>query len=295
MSKHIDQYLKELRKALADSDRATVQDAVADAHEHLYTAFAALLETDPELDDAEAFEQITAEYGSPEEIAAAYQQAEVFLAPYQTASKKSDRGWIGRFFSIYGDSRAWGSFLYMVIALITGTLFFCWAVIGVSLSLSLALFIFGLPFSLVFLLSVQGFGLMEGRIVEGLLGERMPRRPLFFPKEGRLIERLLLFLKDKRTWLTLLYLIFQLPIGVIYIFIWSFLVAGGIGMIAAPFVQEMSNVAVITLNSGPYLIPGALMPFWIIGGVLVVTIFLHLAKAVGKVHGKYAKFMLVAD
>ena len=252
---NIDQYLKALKKALTGSDPATIQDAVADAHEHLYTALGAMQAEGTDLDEEAALEQIIAEYGSPKEIAAAYEQVESYLTPYQVSRKKTNEHWMARFFGIFADSRAWGSFLYMVIALITGTLFFSWAVVGLSLSLSLALFIFGLPFSILFLLSVQGLGLLEGRIVEGLLGERMPRRPLFFPKEGRFIERLGLYLKDKRTWLSLLYLILQLPIGVIYIFIWSFLVAGGLGLIAMPFVQEMANVPVITTGAGVFYMP----------------------------------------
>ena len=291
----IDQYLKGLRKALADSDRATIQDAVADAHEHLYTALSAMQAEDPDLDEEEALAQIIAEYGSPEEIADAYQQVEHYLTPYQAQAKKPNENWMARFFGIYTDPRAWGSFLYMVIAIITGSLYFSWALAGISTGLVLALFIFGLPFTLIFLLSVQGLGLLEGRIVEGLLGERMPRRPIFFPKEGRIIDRLVIYLKDKRTWLNLLYMVLQLPIAVIYILFWTFLVGAGLGLIAAPFVQEMMNIPVIHTNAGEFYLPYGTMPFSVITGVLILTVFMHLAKGFGKLHGKYAKWMLVAD
>jgi hypothetical protein len=291
----IDQYLNALKKALAGSDPATIQDAVADAHEHLYTALNAMQAEDTDLKEEAALESIIAEYGSSEEIAAAYEQIEDFLTPYQAIPRKSNEHWMARFFGIFADSRAWGSFLYMVIALITGTLFFSWAVTGITTSLSLALFIFGLPFSLVFLLSVQGLGILEGRVVEGLLGERMPRRPLFFPKEGRIIDRLVAYLSDKRTWLSLLYLILQLPIGVIYIFVWSFLVGLGLGLIGMPFVQEIANIPVITTGAGVFYMPYWMMPLSVISGVLVLTAFMHLAKGIGKLHGKYAKWMLVAD
>ncbi len=292
---NIDQYLKALRKALAGSDRATIQDAVADAHEHLYTALSAMQADNPGLGEEEALARIIAEYGSPEEIAAAYQQVEVYLTPYQAAGKKTNGHWMARFFNIFADPRAWGSFLYMVIAMVTGSLYFGWAVAGIATSLSLALFIFGLPFSLVFLLSVQGLGLLEGRIVEGLLGERMPRRPLFFPKEGRFIERLGAYLKDKRTWLNLLYMILQLPIAVIYIVVWTVMVGIGLSLIAAPFAQEMLNIPVIYTGSVAYYIPYWTMPLSVIGGVLILTVFMHFARGIGKVHGKYAKWMLVTD
>jgi hypothetical protein len=296
INKIIQLYLEDLKKAMTGSDSATIQDAVADAHEHLHTALNAMQENDPELLEKDALQSIMAEYGSPEEIAAAYQQAEFYLEPYQPVARKSNgNGWLARFFNIFADSRAWGSFLYMVIAIITGTLFFSWVVTGLSLSLSLALFIFGLPFSVLFMLSVQGLGLLEGRIVEGLLGIRMPRRPLFFPREGKWINRLGLYLKDKRTWLSLVYLVLQLPLGVIYIVVWTFLVGLGLGLIAMPFVQEIANVPVIYTNAGEFYLPYTLMPVSVIGGILVLTIFMHLAKGIGKLHGKYAKWMLVAD
>ena len=295
MNKQIEQYLNELRKALVGSDPATVQDAVADAHEHLHTALSAMQADSPDLDEAEALAEIIAEYGAPEEIAAAYEQVETFLTPYQVAGKKPNGHWLAQFFSIYADPRAWGSFLYMVIALITGTLFFTWAVTGLSLSLTLALFIFGLPFSVLFLLSVQGLGVLEGRVVEGLLGERMPRRPLFFPREGKMIDRLLAYLKDKRTWMSLLYLVLQLPIGVVYIFVWTFLIGLGLALIAMPFVQEIANIPVINTHAGAFYLPYWMMPLSVIGGVIVLTIFFHLAKGIGKLHGKYAKWMLVAE
>ena len=291
----IDQYLNALKKALAGSDRATIQEAVADAHEHLYTALSDMQADNPDLEAEAALEGIIAEYGSAEEIAAAYQQAEDYLMPYQAKPRKTNSHWMARFFGIFGDARAWGSFLYMVISIITGTLFFSWAVTGIATSLSLALFIFGLPFSLLFLLSVQGLGVLEGRIVEGLLGERMPRRPLFFPKEGRIIDRLAAYLSDKRTWLNLLYLILQLPIGVIYIIVWTFLVGLGLSLIAAPFVQEILNFPVIHAGSTEIWLSYWMMPFLVIAGVLILTVFMHLAKGIGKVHGKYAKWMLVAD
>jgi hypothetical protein len=57
--------------------------------------------------------------------------------------------------------------------------------LGIAISISFSLFIFGLPIAIFFLYSVRGFALLEGRIVEALLGVRMPRRPLFYPKEGK--------------------------------------------------------------------------------------------------------------
>jgi len=80
---------------------------------------------------------------------------------------------------VLADPRAYTALLYMLLSLATGTLYFTWAVTGISLSLGLAILIIGIPFAILFFASVRGISLVEGRVVEALLGERMPRRPLY--------------------------------------------------------------------------------------------------------------------
>ena len=52
-------------------------------------------------------------------------------------------------------------------------------VTGLSLSLGLLILIVGIPLTVLFFGSVRGLALLEGRLVEALLGERMPRRPRY--------------------------------------------------------------------------------------------------------------------
>jgi uncharacterized membrane protein len=296
MNKRIDQYLNQLKTQMTDCDKATIQDALADAQEHLITALANRVEDAPNQAEEELLEGIIAEYGTPEEIAAAYKQAEIYLTPYVAASGKSNgRGFFSRFFGIYSDPTAWGSVLYMVVALITGILYFSWVTVGAATTLSFSLFLFGIPLAVLFLLSVQGLGLLEGRLVEGLLGVRMPRRPIYFPKDKKWFDRLKLYLSDRQTWLGLLYMLLQLPVGVLYFTVAVTVISLGVAFMAAPFIQEMLNMPVVSLGSGVYYIPGWAMPFTILLGVFLLTGFMHLAKGIGKIHGGYAKRLLVAD
>ncbi|HAY84051.1 MAG TPA: hypothetical protein DCY42_03740 [Chloroflexi bacterium] len=296
MTKRIDQYLDELKTQMADCDKATIQDALADAHEHFSTALSILQAEDPSLNEDQALQKIIAEYGSPEEIAAEYQQVEFYLKPYSSRRSGSEaRGPFARFFGIFIDPAAWGSFLFMVIALITGVLYFSWVTTGAALALSFSLFLFGVPLAVLFLLSLQGLGWLEGRMVEGLLGVRMPRRPIFFPTEEKWLDRLKLYLTDKRTWMTMVYLVLQLPFGILYIIIWSAIVAYSLVLIATPFVQDVFGLPIIHYGTGYYFLPTSYYPFAMLMGVVSLTAFMHLAKWIGKIHGKYAKFMLVAD
>jgi len=179
--------------------------------------------------------------------------------------------------------------------LITGTLYFTWVTSGVAIALSFSLFLFGIPLAVLFLLSVLGLGLLEGRLVEGLLGMRMPRRPIYFPKEEKWLDRLQMYLADRQTWFTMIYMFLQLPLGVLYFSVAISVIALGLAFIAIPFVQEMMNIPVIFLGGEYFYVPGWAMPFSILFGIILITAFMHLAKGVGKIHAMYAKRLLVAD
>jgi hypothetical protein len=50
--------------------------------------------------------------------------------------------------------------------------------------------IIGIPFAILFLGSVRVLSLVEGRIVETMLGERMPRRPLYTARGKGWVDRI---------------------------------------------------------------------------------------------------------
>ena len=69
-------------------------------------------------------------------------------------------------------------------ALATGILYFTFAITGSMMSIGLAILIIGIPFFLLFIGTARLLALAEGRIVESLLGTRMPRRPVFGMRAG---------------------------------------------------------------------------------------------------------------
>ena len=68
----IDEYLKQLRAALAGEDPALIQDALYDAEEYLRAELAA----HPDKSESDMLELIASTYGAPEEVAAAYRDNE---------------------------------------------------------------------------------------------------------------------------------------------------------------------------------------------------------------------------
>jgi hypothetical protein len=296
MIKSIEEYLIQLKKELEGSDLSTIQDALADAEEHLRTALDNALENQPSISKTDALQPIVEKYGAPDEIAIAYREIETLVQPTLATSRHpNNRNFLARFFGIYAEPKAWGALLYMIISLLTGTVFFTWTITGISLSLSFALFIFGLPLIAFFLISIRGLALVEGRIVEALLGVRMPRRPLFFSRNLHWRERLKIHLTDKYTWLVSAYMLLMLPLGVLYFTLFTILITFSLAIIATPITELILNLPLIYINDVAYRTPPELIPMVALAGLILITATMHLAKSIGKLHGSLAKTMLVTE
>jgi len=316
MANSIEQYLAELKKALNKSDRATIQDALSDAEEYLRTALNSAREKDPAVPEAEALAAIIARYGAPAEVAAAYKEIEsrtpsafngvspkaavspampapAAAAPIAAVAAVS-RPFYTRFFGVFGDARAWGGLLYLIFALGTGIIFFTWAVTGLSLSFGLLVLIIGIPIFALFLLSVRGIALVEGRLVEALVGVRMPRRPLFSRRDIGWWQKVKNLFAERQTWTTIIYMLLQMPLGIIYFTVIVAFISTSVWLIARPFV-ELAGIPAFIIGDYGYFTPGWLVPFSIIGGVLLITVTMHLAKYTARLHGHFAKVMLVRE
>lgn len=285
----IEAYLIELRAALAGADPALVQDAVYDAEDYLRSSAAENGGT------PEAVAAAIDAYGSPAEIAAAYSQTEVTVtaALRRPAPKRSGNPFM-RFFGIVADPGAWGALFYMVMSLVTGILYFVVAVLGFSLSTGLMVLIVGIPLALLFISAVRAISFAEGRIVEGLLGQRMPRRPqIATGANGPLFERLKSWLVDYRTWTTMLYMVLMLPLGITYFVIAVLSLAMSFGVFMVPIAQWIFNTPIIRFGEWGLLIDPWEAPLWFAAGLLGGFVTLWIAKGIGYLHGMYAKIMLV--
>lgn len=293
MFKTMEEYLDALKNEMKDADPALVQDAQSDAREHLTLALKAAKEKQADISDADALNSIIDEYGTPEETASAYKEVERRTSP-ALAQPAKQQSILGRFFGVYVDPRAWGALLYMLIAFVTGVFYFTWAVTGVSVSISFLIFIFGFPLALFFLISVRGLALLEGRLVEALLGIRMPRRPLFSHQGMQWMDRLKALVTDKTTWMMLVYMLLQFVLGTAYFVVLVTVLSFSLTAMAFPVVQDFFGQGMY-IGSVRYIFPQWTYPLWVIGGFLLWTIFMNIARGVGQLHGKLAKWMLVSE
>ena len=320
----IAEYLEQLRAALAGADPAMIQDALYDAEEYLRSELA----EQAGKSEAEVIAGVAGSYGAPEEVAEIYRETEVTVnralraprpvprsapalvvasvaaagdvpagqAPAGVAvpAPVPPRSLLARFFGVALDPYTYGALFYMLLSLATGIFFFTWVVTGLSLSLSLLILIIGIPILLLFLGSVRVLSLVEGRLVETMLGVRMPRRAAYTDRSQGWLQRIGAMFSDGRTWLTMMYFLLMLPLGIVYFTVAVTLLATSLGLIFGPAAGQISGVPVGIWIDGVNVANS----FWLwpvsmgMGGLLLF-ITLHVARGIGKLHGAVAKHLLV--
>lgn len=292
--KTIREYLDRLRLELRGADPAMIQDALYDAEEHLRAELA----EHPQLDEAAVLAKVATSYGAPDEVAEIYRvkegEVEQALRPRRVLPL-AEKSFISKFFGIAIDPRAYAALFYMVLAMATGIFYFTWVVTGLSLSAGFAILIIGVPFIVLFFATVRALSFVEGKIVEAMLGVRMPRRQLYVDHELSIWQRIGAMFSDPRTWSTLFYMLLMLPLGIIYFSIVTVGMSLALGFIAAPFLHLFGLPGGIIINDSSDLFVTA--PFWMplvfVAGVLLLFGMLHVAKVIGHLHGQLAKHLLV--
>ncbi len=288
----IERYLDALKDELRDDEPALIQAAVTNTRTRLFMALIAAVRNTSDMSLSDAMDSVAAEHGSPHETISAYRAAQ----DRTLAAKKEgtmELSTLGRIFGVYGDPRTWRALLFMLLSLVTGIVYFTWAVTGLSLSLSFLILVIGVPFAILFLLSVRGLAWLEAWLVGALLGVGIESRPLFPSAAVNWLQRSKALLADKRTWLALLYLVLQMPLGVIYFTLAVTLLAVSLVLMAAPFLQVWLHFPVINIDNRAIFLPPEALALMGIGGLTLLTATMHLIRGVGDLHGRYAKALLV--
>ncbi|MDH5706436.1 MAG: sensor domain-containing protein [Candidatus Aminicenantes bacterium] len=293
MYKKIEEYLNQLKRELSGSDLALIQDALSDAEEHFRTALEETVEKTPGISEEEALQPLVERYGAPAEVASAYKEIESRARPALAISEtRAVRTQRVKFFGVVTNAKAWGAFLYFLLSGITGCIFGMWALLGTAVSFFTLILIIGLPVTGLFLLSIRGIALVEGRIVEALLGLRMPRRPLFVPKDMSWGEKFKALIADSHTWKALAYMILRFPLGLLYFVITAGITSFSLKYFLYPLWYWGLDRPLITFSQEVYP-PVWSIPLISAAGIIMLPLILHLAKSAGKIQGRFAKFMLV--
>ena len=289
----VNAYLRQLRAALKGAPAGLISDALADCEDHLNSEIA----QNPDLTEPQILAAVVETYGTPAEIAEEYRDMEHTIStPFPQPEARDERRF--GFFNVVSDPRTYGALLYMLLALPTGIFYFVWSVVGISLSLAFAILIIGVPFALLFVASIRVLSHVEGRIVEALLGVRMPRRLPASPSADEGIwAKIKEAFSDIRTWSSLIYMLLRLPLGVAYFVIGVVGLALSIGVTGGSVYSLITGESHIQISDAPYLqhflhtAPGLMV--LALCGILLFFLVLHVARAIGWIHGKIAEALLV--
>ena len=297
----IPEYLEHLRRSLAGADPALIHDALYDAEEYLRSELA----ENPGRSEAEVIAAVASSYGAPEEVADIYRDTETTVqTALRTPPPRDRRSVLARFFGVFADPRANASLFYMLLSLATGVFYFCWVITGFSIGLGLSITIIGIPLLILFFGSVRVLSLVEGRIVEVMLGERMPRRPLYTVRGRSLWQRIGDMFTDPRTWSTLLYFVLMLPLGIVYFTLAVSLLATSVSCIITPLMVwtgmattnlQINGWHMLHVDNGiaSTSLSGWSLPLVLVGGILLLFATMHIARGIGRLHGLLAKHLLV--
>ncbi len=287
-------YLAELQRALKGAPRGLIADALADCEEHLNMEIA----QNPDMDEAAVMASVVETYGSPQEIAEEYRDMEATISTPFPKQPEMESGRPSGFFSVISDPRTYGALLYMLLSLVTGIFYFTWTVVGISITAGTSVLIIGIPLALVFLMSFRMLSHVEGRIVESLLGVRMPRRlPVAPASDEKVWTRIKDALSDVRTWTSMLYLLLMLPLGIVYFVLGVVGISVSLGISGASIYSLITNQSHVQITDLPVLdhlfhtAPGLML--LAVVGIVLFFLVLHMARLIGWVHGKIAEGLLV--
>jgi hypothetical protein len=224
-------------------------------------------------------------------------EASLTSGPFPTSELPPEERHYG-FFNVLTDPHTYGALIFMLLALPTGIFYFTWTVVGLSLSFAFAILIIGIPFALLFIGSIRVLAHVEGRIVEALLGVRMPRKlPPVNAGDETIWTRIKDALTDVRTWSSMFYLLLRLPLGIAYFVLAVVGLAMSIGITGGAITGLLTGHVYFQMGDNPYLqhfvqtAPGLLV-FAIIG-MLLFFVVLHIARGVGRLHARIAEVLLV--
>ena len=287
-------YFDRLAAAFAGADPAVAQDATYDAQEFLAAEREALgVDPSDSEHDAELVSRLRQGFGEPAEVVESYRATEAKVAAALAQPRAQPFATSGdQIFGVFVEPYTYGALIFMLLSLPIGLLYFTWAMLGVSMSIGLSLLIFGFLFFLFFMSTVRAVALVECRIVETLLGERMPRRPQVVAPTGSWLDKVKFWVTDGRTWMTILYMLLRLPLGIVYFVVTTFLLVLALALLVAPFAQLFFAYPIVHILDQSYYLPLWAFPILWMAGAFDLLLLAHLVRATGRAHAKMAKAML---
>lgn len=309
-SQVIGRYLSQLAAAASGLDAALVNDMLADAEQHLWNA----------VSEGVPAEQAVADFGDPKDVVAGYlstdrsrkqppaaTQAAIAVPPAQADEPPPAaprRGLLALpVLGVWFDRYAWGALALFLIGLLLGTVYFKIVLTWLVLSLGTMILIIGFPLLVGLLGFCRIVGLGHGRMIEFLTGVRMPRRtaPVAGGASVTFWGRIKLWLSDGRSWLSVAFLLGNMPVSLLLFFVFFALTSISVAMTFAPLSACLIPEA--WGHSGTHFVFGSWsgdhlpLPLALLSAALGLALFtgtLWLAKGCGWLYAQVVKAIQVS-
>jgi hypothetical protein len=210
-------------------------------------------------------------------------------------------------FGIWAHPLAWRSVGYLLISFIFATVFFTLVFTGVSLSVSLIPVLVGLPLLAATLAMARVLTVFNGRLIEAMLGIRMPRRGGPAVRHGTgVIPTIVAWLTDIRSWLATAFWIGNFPVALAVFIFMVTLLSVGVSLLFAPLATLVPEHAGIHIRPGARIqllgtdyiadpitgrlpVPPSVYALMSVVGFLLLTATLWLSRAVAWLYGQVVK------
>lgn len=196
-----------------------------------------------------------------------------------------------KFFHVILEPQTYFNILYLVISFPLGAAYFSFLLLGLSLGLSLFITLLGIPILIGMLFAWWSLLVFERKIIIILLSKRLPKiQTRMHAKKYTFWQNISLHLTDSLTWRGLIYLFLRFPLG-----IFSFLLVFSLLSITLSLLIGPLTVLLVPTLTSIYSFTFIQASFLAIGGIIFLTISLHVTNALTNLYFCFTKALLSPD
>ncbi len=214
---------------------------------------------------------------------------------------------MGQLFRPMLSGRTYLAAMFLATRFWLGTLYFCVLLIGVVAGLSGALVIVGIPMIVLTFVLAWGFAAFERQLARLWLGVDIPPMSAPRPQGRSLWQRARDHLTNPVTWKSLLYLVLQMPAGLVALFLELTGISAALAMTLAPAWYlldrltgpapggvEFSGLLLRATGNGTQVEPRGLLVSLLlaVAGFVLLAWMLYVIAAAGRGWGTAASWML---
>jgi Putative sensor len=191
------------------------------------------------------------------------------------------------FFGVILNPQSYLNMVYLLAAFPLGTFYFVFLVTGLSLGAGLSITLLGIPILGVVFASTRALCAVERRIANAVLKARIPLTSEREHVSG-LWNHFKALLKDRTTWVGMLYLFIKFPLGIVTFTVTVTFISASLALIGTPIVYPFVDIDFVFWQVTTW--QGTLI--FSLFGILLLFVSFHLLNGLALVSARLAKMSL---